>query len=111
MGAVVKKTIVRSLVEPGVVAAVGFAVSDIESNARVTIERRRDGSWFVIGLWAREGWDAQRRAEAVSIAAAVICGANLVGVLVSDLVVDVDVRWVGVHRSRRNIHSHGSRGS
>ncbi|MBW4078416.1 MAG: hypothetical protein HIU84_07920 [Acidobacteria bacterium] len=106
-----KKIFAHSLVDPAVVAAVGFAVSDIESNARVTIVRRRDGSWFVIELWAREGWDAQCRAEAVSIAAAVICGANLVGILVSDLVVGADVRWVGVHRSRRNNRSLDSRRS
>ena len=104
-----KRDCARGLLARSDVAAAGFEVSDGPSNASVTIERLEDGSWRVVDSWARDGWSASVRARAVSVAAAVTCGANLVGVLVNDLVIDAGVRWVRVTKFRRVCQSTLSR--
>lgn len=91
----------RSLVKPADVAAVGFVVSERLTNASVTIERRRDGTWRVIDAWARDGWVAEQRVRAIATASAVLSGVDFVGVFVSHFVVDEDVAWCGVWRHRR----------
>ena len=88
------------LVEPADVAAVGFAVARGGANAKVTIERRRDGTWRVRHVAGPTSWSERLRDQAISMSAAVICGADLVGSFVTEVVVDIDVWWVSVRRHR-----------
>ena len=91
----------RDLVRRCDVAAVGFAVSVAESTAiRVAIARQRNGEWSVVDDSGLHGLPEAARQSAISISAAVICGANLFGLLVTELEIDDEVRWVRVSRPR-----------
>ena len=63
---------------------------------RLIIVRERSGEWKVVDDSDLRGIREELLQKAVSISAAVICGANLWGSLVTELEIDVEVRWVGV---------------
>ena len=87
----------RGLVRQADVAAVGFAVAPPGSETvRLTISRRRNGNWNVIDDSDLRAIPARLRQRAISLSAAVICGANLFGTLVTELEIRDEVRWVGV---------------
>jgi hypothetical protein len=89
----------RDLVRQADVAAVGFAVSAPGSETmRLTIARQRDGKWKVVNDSDLRGIPEQLRLRAISISAAVICGSNLFGYLMTELAIHDEVRWVRVSR-------------
>lgn len=90
----------RDLVCRADVAAVGFAVSPPGiQTLRVTIVRQRNGEWRVVDDSDLRGMTSRLRRRAISMSAAVICGANLFGTLVTEVKVDDEVRWVRVTRA------------
>ena len=89
----------RDLVRRADVAAVGFAVSLPGSGTiRLTITRQRNGKWRVVSDSELRGVPEELRQRAISLSAAVICGANLFGNLVTELDIKDEVRWVSISR-------------
>lgn len=89
----------RDLVRRADVAAAGFAVSPPGcTTLRVVITRRCNGDWTVVDDSELQGLPGPSRERAISTSAAVICGANLFGILVTELAIDDEVRWVRVSR-------------
>ena len=65
---------------------------------RLTIARRRNGKWKVVDDSDLRGISERLRQRAISMSAAVICGANLFGNLVTELEIKDEIRWVRVSR-------------
>lgn len=100
----------HSLVRQADVAAVGFAVAAPSAQTRrLMIERESGGAWKVVDDSDLRDISENSMNQAVSMSAAIICGANLTGRLVTELEIDGAVRWVavsrgenrGAHRSHR----------
>ena len=92
------------------VAAVGFAVSlPGTETRRLIIVRKRNGKWKVDDDSDLRGIPEKLRQRAISISAAVICGSNLYGNLMTELEIHDEVRWVRVSRPGAQKTSHSKR--